>query len=294
MNVRSRLRGGAGVGADTTQDVMNALGNEIRNSTGEVIASWNATGPSWITTKPTGSCTFTRPDGSNAGITALNTALDGNTGCVDFARSTRGPVDFSTTDLTFIPYAKDALSWAKRWDSPLPDDLTTAQLHDIYACTLTSLNGVPLTPHLPLGAAEEARFLAFIAVATPGPCVTTGPYLQENDGTALVGAGDIMPYSTAQYVAQETLVVDDRRGDSVLGKVNGFAPSDGEFTTNWYFPFLYDVYNVVPTAELSDPVFAATFVGPASAVCANTELISEYSFLTIGTDCGRTDLKGEK
>ncbi|MER5793500.1 hypothetical protein ABT137_34575, partial [Streptomyces sp. NPDC001980] len=109
----------AGVGSDTTQDVMNALGNAITNSNGKVIASWNATGTSPITTKSTGSCTITRPDGSGAGITALNTALDGNTGCVDFARSSRGPNNTTTTDLTFIPYAKDAVSWVKQDGSAL-------------------------------------------------------------------------------------------------------------------------------------------------------------------------------
>ncbi|MFD4597230.1 substrate-binding domain-containing protein [Streptomyces sp. NPDC058464] len=285
----------AGVGSDTTQDVMNALGNAITNSNGKVIASWNATGTSPITTKATGSCTITRPDGSGAGITALNTALDGSTGCVDFARSSRGPNNTTTTDLTFIPYAKDAVSWVKQDGSALPDDLTTAQLKAIYECTLTSLNGVTLTPILPQSASgTRAFFLSSIGVTTPGSCVTSNSTIQENDGSIVDSAGDIFPYSVAQYTAQETSVVDDRRGDAVLGSVNGVVPrNEDDLSLNLSFPYLRNVYNVVPTAKLSDSLIADTFVGTGSKVCANTSTITDYGFGALGSDCGSTTLKGE-
>ncbi|MFF7469721.1 substrate-binding domain-containing protein [Streptomyces sp. NPDC008092] len=285
----------AGVGSDTTQDVMNALGNAITNSNGKVIASWNATGASPITTKGSGSCTIARPDGSGAGITALNTALDGSTGCVDFARSSRGPNNTTTTDLTFIPYAKDAVSWVKQDGSALPDDLTTAQLKAIYECTLTSLNGVTLTPILPQSASgTRAFFLSSIGVTTPGSCVTSNSTIQENDGSVIDSAGDIFPYSVAQYTAQETSVVDDRRGDAVLGSVNGVVPrNEDDLSLNLSFPYLRNVYNVVPTAKLSDALIAATFVGTGSKVCANTSTITDYGFGTLGSDCGSTTLKGE-
>ncbi|MEV5849257.1 substrate-binding domain-containing protein [Streptomyces sp. NPDC048179] len=285
----------AGVGSDTTQDVMNALGNAITNSNGKVIASWNATGSSTITTKATGSCTINRPDGSGAGITALNTALDGSTGCVDFARSSRGPNNTTTTDLTFIPYAKDAVSWVKQDGSALPDNLTTAQLQAIYTCSLTSLNGVALTPILPQSASgTRAFFLSSIGVSTPGSCVTTNSSIQENDGSVIDSAGDIFPYSVAQYTAQETSVVDDRRGDAVLGSVDGQGPrNEDDLSLNLSFPYLRNVYNVVPTAKLSDTLIADTFVGTGSKVCANTTTITDYGFGTLGSDCGSTTLKGE-
>ncbi|MGY5060638.1 substrate-binding domain-containing protein [Streptomyces sp. 900105755] len=285
----------AGVGSDTTQDVMNALGNAITNSSGKVIASWNATGSSTITTKGSGSCTITRPDGSGAGVTALNTALDGNTGCVDFARSSRGPNNTTTTDLTFIPYAKDAVSWVKQDGSALPDNLTTAQLKAIYECTLTSLNGVTLTPILPQSASgTRAFFLSSIGVTTPGSCVTTNSSIQENNGSIVDSAGDIFPYSVAQYTAQETSVVDDRRGDAVLGSVDGQAPrNEDDLSLNLSFPYLRNVYNVVPTAKLSDSLIAATFVGTGSKVCTNTTVITDYGFGTLGSACGSTTLKGE-
>ncbi|MBK3571815.1 substrate-binding domain-containing protein [Streptomyces sp. MBT62] len=324
MNVKTRLRIGAGVGAvalglgalaapayadpssatdyrqltgvgsDTTQDVVNALGDAITNSSGKVIASWNATGSSTITTKGTGSCTIARPDGSGAGITALNTALDGSTGCVDFARSSRGPNNTTTTDLTFIPYAKDAVSWVKLDGSALPDNLTTAQLKAIYECTLTTLNGVALTPILPQSASgTRAFFLSSIGVTTPGSCVTSNSTIQENDGSAVDSAGDIFPYSVAQYTAQESFVVDDRRGSAVLGSVNGQAARNDDLTLNLSFPYLRNVYNVVPTAKLSDTLIADTFVGTGSKVCANSSVITLYGFGTLGSDCGSTTLKGE-
>jgi ABC-type phosphate transport system substrate-binding protein len=284
----------AGVGSDTTQDVVNALGDAITNSSGKIIASWNATGSSTITTKGAGSCTITRPDGSGAGITALNTALDGSTGCVDFARSSRGPNNTTTTDLTFIPYAKDAVSWVKQDGSALPDNLTTAQLKAIYECTLTSLNGVALTPILPQSASgTRAFFLSSIGVTTPGSCVTSDSTVQENDGSVVDSAGDIFPYSVAQYTAQETFVVDDRRGDAVLGSVGGVAARNDDNTLNLSFPYLRNVYNVVPTAKLSDTLIADTFVGTGSKVCANTATITNYGFGSLGSGCGSTTLKGE-
>jgi ABC-type phosphate transport system substrate-binding protein len=283
----------AGVGSDTTQDVVNALGDAITNSSGKVVASWNATGTATVKTKATG-CEITRPDGSGAGITALNTALDGSTGCVDFARSSRGPNNTTTTDLTFIPYAKDAVSWVKQDGSALPDNLTTAQLKAIYECTLTTLNGVTLTPVLPQSASgTRAFFLSSIGVTAPGSCVTSGSTIQENDGSAVDSAGDIFPYSVAQYTAQESLVVDDRRGDAVLGSVNGAAARNDDLTLNLDFPYLRNVYNVVPTAKLSDALIAATFVGTGSAVCQNSSVITTYGFGALGADCGSTTLKGE-
>ncbi|MGX9883681.1 substrate-binding domain-containing protein [Streptomyces sp. NPDC002276] len=284
----------AGVGSDTTQDVVNALGDAITNSSGKVIASWNATGSSTITTKATGNCTIARPDGSGAGITALNTALDGSTGCVDFARSSRGPNNTTTADLTFIPYAKDAVSWVKQDGSALPDSLTTAQLKAIYECTLTTLNGVTLTPILPQSASgTRAFFLSSIGVTTPGSCVTSNSTIQENDGSAVDSAGDIFPYSVAQYTAQESFVVDDRRGEAVLGSVNGVVARNDDLTLNLSFPYLRNVYNVVPTSKLSDSVIASTFVGTGSKVCANTSVITLYGFGTLGSDCGSTSITGE-
>ncbi|MFC9591012.1 hypothetical protein [Streptomyces sp. NPDC056944] len=283
----------AGVGSDTTQDVVNGLGNVVVNALGQkVIASWDATGTATIKTKATG-CVINRPNGSSAGIDALRNAVDTNSGCLDFARSSRGPADTSTTDLTWIPFAKDAVSWVKRSDSALPNDLTAAQLKAIYECTTTSLNGVALTPILPqANSGTRQFFLASIGVTAPGACVQQG--VQENDGTVLDTAGDIAPYSVAQYTAQEKAVVTDRRGAAVLGSVGTVAPRNADKTLNLSFPFTRDVYNVVPTAKLTNATISSTFVGSSSKVCAAGTTIAGYGFGTLGTACGATSVKGER
>ncbi|WP_318208859.1 MULTISPECIES: substrate-binding domain-containing protein [unclassified Streptomyces] len=283
----------AGTGSDTTQDVMNGLGNVVVNAIGQkIIASWDATGTATIKTKATG-CVINRPNGSSAGIDALRNAVDTNSGCLDFARSSRGPADTSTTDLTWIPFAKDAVSWAKRSDSTLPSDLTATQLKDIYECNLTSLNGVALTPVLPqANSGTRQFFLSSIGVTAPGSCVQQG--VQENDGTVLDTAGDIAPYSVASYTAQEKGVVTNRRGAAVLGSVGTVAPRNADKTLNSAFPFLRDVYNVVPTAKLTNATISSTFVGSTSKVCAATTTITNYGFGALGTACGATTIKGER
>ncbi|WP_306330451.1 substrate-binding domain-containing protein [Streptomyces venezuelae] len=283
----------AGVGSDTTQDVMNGLGNVVVNAIGQkIIASWDATGTATIKTKATG-CVINRPNGSSAGIDALRNAVDTNSGCLDFARSSRGPADTSTTDLTWIPFAKDAVSWVKRSDSTLPSDLTATQLKDIYECNLTSLNGVALTPILPqTNSGTRQFFLSSIGVTTPGACVQQG--VQENDGTVLDSAGDVAPYSVASYTAQEKGVVTNRRGSAVLGSVGTVAPRNADKTLNLSFPFLRDVYNVVPTAKLTNATISSTFVGSTSKVCAANTTITNYGFGSLGTACGATTVKGER
>ncbi|MDT9688828.1 substrate-binding domain-containing protein [Streptomyces sp. P9(2023)] len=283
----------AAVGSDTTQDVMNGLGNSVRDAANaKIIASWNATGSATIKTKAT-NCVINRPNGSSAGIDALRNAVDTASGCVDVARSSRGPVDFTSTDLTFIPFARDAVTWAKRSDSTLPSNLTAADLKGIYECTVTSLNGVALTPILPqANSGTRQFFLSSINVTTPGSCVTQGA--QENDGTVLDSAGDVVPYSVAQYIAQAKGTVTDRRGAAVLGSIDGVAPRNTDSTLNSSFPLARDVYNVVPTAKLGDPVIASTFAGATSKVCTDTATVTNYGFGTIANCGDSTTLRAER
>ncbi|MFI6642111.1 hypothetical protein [Streptomyces sp. NPDC050504] len=283
----------AGVGSDTTQDVVNGLGTAI--DSGSLIASYNATGSATIKTRAA-NCVIPRPNGSSAGINALRNAVDNNTGCLDFARSSRGVADSSTTDLTWIPFGKDAVSFAVRGDSALPKALTKAQLVSIYTCQTTSLNGVALTPLLPqAGSGTRSFFLGKLGLteSTFGSCVNDT--VQEHNGEALDSAGDIAPYSIAQYIAQsnEPDGVVDRRGAAVLGSIDGVAPRNANGTLNVGFPFNRDVYNVVPTAKLTNATIASTFVGSNSKVCNQTSVISTYGFGGLGTACGSTTLKGE-
>ena len=284
----------AGVGSDTTQDVVNGLGDAVDNGT--LIASYNATGTATIKTRPD-DCVIARPDGSSAGIDALRNAVDNNTNCLDFARSSREPADKSTQDLTWIPFAKDAVTYAVRGDSPLPLDLSTDDLQAIYKCEITDIGGTHLTPLLPqANSGTRSFFLSTIGVTeadiTAGGCVDGT--IQEHDGRFLDSAGDIMPYSIAQYVAQGNNIpgVENRHGAAVLASLNGVAPVvNGKL--NPAFPVQRDVYNVVPTAKLTDPTIADTFVGATSKVCAQTDVINLYGFGT-NANCGSTSLKGER
>lgn len=53
----------AGVGSDTTQDVVNGLGTAV--DSGALIASYNALGTATVKTRATG-CQIARPNGSSA------------------------------------------------------------------------------------------------------------------------------------------------------------------------------------------------------------------------------------
>ncbi|MFE1959584.1 hypothetical protein [Streptomyces sp. NPDC059479] len=320
-----------GVGSDTTQDVGNGLGLAIADPNNSpsprLIASYNATGttpPTPIKTRAL-NCSITRPNGSSAGIDALRADLSAPAGptknCIDFARSSRGPVDTTTSNrLTFVPFAKDAVTVAVRSNSLLNDGVgfTTAQLTDIYNCVPAALTRTYSTPSGPVtitlkpllpqsGSGTRTFFLEKIGVTTPGSCVDGT--VQEHDGTALTDPGHLAPYSIAQYIAQTGSVpgVPDRHGVTVLTRVNGVAPRvAGKLNTA--FPYARDVYNVVPTARLNggttpdaDLISAfetipATPTTPAviAKVCAQTATIEQYGFGTIGTACGGTSIKGER
>ncbi|MFB7269062.1 hypothetical protein [Streptomyces sp. NPDC056244] len=298
-----------GVGSDTTQDVGNGLGLAIADPNNspstKLIASYDATGSSPIKTRAV-NCSIPRPNGSSAGIDALRADLAAPAGsttknCIDFARSSRTPADTTTsTKLTWIPFAKDAVTVVVRSGSPLNTTVgfTTQQLHDIYTCTKTTHNGVALKPLLPqLNSGTRTFFLGKINVteAQVGTCVNGT--VQEHDGTALTDNGNIAPYSIAQYIAQTGGVVTDRHGVTVLLKVDGIEPRVGG-QLNVAFPYNRDVYNVVPTAKLTggatpDADLISAFETNTSKVCAQTGVITDYGFGTIA-NCGNVTLKGER
>lgn len=286
----------AGAGSDTTQDVVNGLGDVVKDASGnKIIASYDALGSATVKTRAL-NCVINRPNGSSAGITALANDVAAGTNCLDFARSSRG---FKTagTNLTWIPFAKDAVSVAVRDDSALYAggalNVTTAQLKSIYQCTTTTLNGVALTPLLPqAGSGTRAFFLEKIGLtdAQVGACVDQT--VQENNGLALNSAGDLAPYSVAQYIAQVNGAVTDIHGVADVVQVNGTAPYTAAFTLNTGFTYARDVYNVVPTAKLTDPAVSATFVGSASKVCAAASTITGHGFGSLGSGCGATGITG--
>ncbi|MBC7596321.1 MAG: hypothetical protein H7288_20725 [Kineosporiaceae bacterium] len=318
----------AGVGSDTTQDVVGGLTTLAPT----VVGSWNAVGSdptiTTITTK-NGGLAFKRPNGSGDGVYALSMSAGAGTGIynnvnilgqLDYARSSSPPVG-SNSDLTYIPFATDAVSYAFNGASAFPTDVplgdTTSDgtvaftLRNIYNCRVTSFsdaggNDVTIAPLLPQAGSgtrsywEKQTGLDDTKLPT---CVTDrNGSVEEHNGTALTGTGDIMPYSIAQYIAQGrhsaiiTSTVVERRGNAVLGKVGSVSPflmSGTTLTLNPSFPIKRPVYNVVQTSRLAEPAIASTFVGSMSTVCsaAGQTIIKSYGF-AVASNCGVTSIVG--
>ncbi|PZF84551.1 substrate-binding domain-containing protein [Jiangella anatolica] len=277
----------AGVGSDTTQDVLNGLGVAVGG--GDVIASWDARGTATISTKDAAqnaNCqNMVRPNGSGQGRTALQ-ASEGSgqwqgktiTGCVDFARSSSAPGSPNTNGTyTYIPFGVDAVTYAVHsnavTDLGFPANLTRRQLEGIYKCVITRINGIDVNPLLPqTGSGTRAFWLAQVDILedelSSYPCIDQrNNTVQEHDGRVLQwsltgNTADIVPFSVAQFVAQgnagEThdgvlIDVENRRGSAVLGRVNNVAPTTGtaaDPVLNVNFPIVRDVYNVVPTHDI--------------------------------------------
>jgi ABC-type phosphate transport system substrate-binding protein len=214
-----------GVGSDTIQNVMDALGVKYDAGHTTKLYSWDATNPTTgaigdpIVTK-SGCASIPRPNGSSAGITALDTQ-NGTTGghpCMDFARSSR---DRSSSDpayaaggIAFTDLAGDAVTWAANSTTDAPATLTQAQLVSIYECTVTNWNQVggksaTIKAFLPqTGSGTRAFFLTALGngtAITPGSCVSdNGGTLEENEGVnpVLAGPQTIFPYSIGKYIAE--------------------------------------------------------------------------------------------
>lgn len=232
------------VGSDTLQDVLNALTNGT-SATGVVVrstaaglqaASFDATGSTTIQTKPAGA-RFGRPNGSGDGVRALSRSIDGApytsatpgsptnvtiTGQVDVARSSSGATVVTNGPLLYIPFGRDALSYAHSGgDNAAFDHIDQATLKGIFECTITQVGGVTVVPVIPQsGSGTRTDFLSKAGLGTGttlGGCVVVG---QEHDTNSLANgaafpANAITPMSAAQWVAQNTGAGVDRRGAGV-------------------------------------------------------------------------------
>jgi hypothetical protein len=325
----------SGVGSDTIQDVLNGLGSQI-----PAIGSYDAVDPSNgaaggnIVTKSAGA-SYIRPNGSGDGVKALSDSIEGGThlwngvniqGQVDFARAS-GFQGSTGTDVAYIPFALDAVSYAVNAGSDFPrnivlgsaaDSASRFSLYNIYHCIKTSYtdsNGdtVAIHPLTPQSGSGTAKFWATTLGFSDGSLPTcvkrvntdaTPATVEEHNGTTIDDAGDIVPFSIAQYIAQGNhasitqafgVNVTERRGNVTLGSINGqpaIRESGTSTVMNPSFPVTRQVFNVVSTARItgSDPI-VATFVGAGSAVCSQGALIQKFGFQTIA-NCGDTTLQG--
>jgi len=298
----------AGTGSDTTQDVLNGLAGDITGVTGitiggnKVIASYNATGTASIQTKATG-CSFTRPAGSGQGVDALvaHTA----DGCLQFARSSANDSASRTgANLTYIPFAVDALGYVTRVGSGVPKALTVANLTTVYNCSGPAGGANPtIKPVLPhFGSGTRKFFLAQLGFTDAANFVSTaghtcirdqsvtnpGVGVEENDGTELTDPKEVVPYSVAQFIAETRgIEVADRHGSTLLRNISGVAPVQ----LNTDAIMHRDVYNVVPNAQIGAGTETnQVFVGPTSLVCTNTDTIKRFGFAPNGS-CGSTAIQ---
>ncbi|MFE2430951.1 Ig-like domain repeat protein [Streptomyces sp. NPDC059373] len=274
-----------GVGSDTTQDVLNALAGDTVNGTsyaatavkanGNGVASYDAVEPgtgsttSTITTRSGGNA-FLRPNGSGAGRTALSSSLTNGLyplaggvnvgGQIDFGRSSGGP-SVSGTALTYVPMARDAVGVAVLGSAL--QNLTIAQLHDIYAGTLTTVNGQTVHPYIPqTGSGTRKFFLGAIGLTDSdikSDVVTTVQENQAND--ALTATGALVPFSAASWIAQ----------------LNGVAP-DHSSTAAAAGAYLAGI-------ELDPTGAAGTYTAPVTTVGGKvTAVDSYYNNATFGRD----------
>ncbi|WP_405987339.1 hypothetical protein [Streptomyces sp. NBC_00872] len=276
-----------GVCADRVTPVLDALGQGN-------FACYGSSGSPIIEPRPA-NCQIARPNGSSAGIDALRRAIDTKAGCLDFAGVTRGPLDTSTQDLSWIQFGAEGVTAAVCGDSPLRGQpLTLTGLRQIYTCQTTQVAGIRVNPLLPQpGSATRSEWLSTLGIseAQLGACV--GGPVPENNGTVLTAAGHIVPFSISSYIAQMNGVQTDTRGRVVLAPVDGVAPITGQGTFNTHFPYIHLVYVVVDTARLVNTDINAAFVGASSRLCRNPAVTAFYGFGAL-SNCGTVAATGER
>ncbi len=301
-----------GVGSDTAQDVMEKVGTTLArsgysrnyNTTTTTFKLWgyDAVGSATIVTK-TGCAAITRPNGSGAGITALKADEARNTGCIDFARSSRVKNTATDGDLVFVPYARDGVTWAAfpsaaggtTFHAPL--NLTTAQLKAIYSCTVTRWNQVgganfPIVAFLPqAGSGTRSFFLSAIGVTAPGSCVKQPATLEENNG-ALIPATNrpnaIVPFSTAKWIAEKRTVSTDVRSGAVLRRINSTSPLTATGTLNASFSagYLRLLFNVIKPVDRTKVQFTKIF-SRTGYICTHPSVATAFGFAALpSTQCG--------
>jgi hypothetical protein len=293
-----QLGAAIGVGSDTIQDVANAFAGNTNSinyvpiqssvATGQrQITSFDAIPPAGvtgtcITVKP-GAPTIDRPNGSTQGRRALSRAIDGTgygntvapvncgginnvSGLIQFARSSAGPAAGDLgTDLTYIPFGRDGVSFAYYRAAGAPvTTLTRAQLTTLFTTGPQTIGGVRIVPcgiqagsgtftfwntvttaNTTQEAAATAECNALVANALGGRA-------EENDGNALKARGDalaavpatandqvIIGFSAASFIAKSNLVApgtppaavgmgavsDNGSGVNLGSPVTGVAPT---------------------------------------------------------------------
>ena len=236
------------VGSDTLEGAVNMLVNgpvdeDLRTLTtqGKSMGSFDATGSACIQTKPN-KAPMSRPNGSSDGIKALSRSIlgtsyqsaqslcvEGNnkviSGFVDIARSSSTADEASGGALYNIPFGRDAIAYAYHKDSTATGitTLTKAQITEIFKCDFADTSIIPVLPQA--GSGTRKDFLSKLSITeaslelkTNGGCVEIG---QEHDGTSLTAVNKIMPMSASRWVAMNTGMYKDLRGNALIAGIQG-------------------------------------------------------------------------
>jgi ABC-type phosphate transport system substrate-binding protein len=320
----------AAVGSDTSQDVMEALSNVVKDAAGNpIISNYKSTPVGRTITTRTGNanCSFTVPRNSGEGRDALSAALRGATfngggastpvispnmtGCVDIARSSSGGNPTTSPGvgkMTYIPFATDSVTFATKASSSLPHKLNINTLKALYTA-----NGTPgsaacsnFAPLIPTAGSGTRGFFATLLGITDatigtagswGTCVAdtqaNGNPIQEHDGRFLTAGNQLVPFSTAQFIAQQSAVIADIRGSASLGAIDFGASGTANAISPVALQTSYGsatrpLYNIVSTDALADTRITDALVGPSSKVCLATSTIQQYGLAPLGSTCGNT------
>jgi ABC-type phosphate transport system substrate-binding protein len=232
------------VGSNTDENLFNALSASYdatipakdHSAKRPYLYTWNATKPGSTSTTPTtivtkaGFKAITRPNGSGAGLTALDDSqaitVKGKTYyAVDFARSSSGRSSSAPAPKPggdgYVALAEDAVTYATRDTGATktvpatyaPKSLTLAQLKAIFLCTDTTWGEVgatgaaatqPIKAYLPQpGSGTLSFWLKALGITAPGTCVSQAP--EENQGLSSFfnSPNAIFIYSVADWIAQK-------------------------------------------------------------------------------------------
>jgi ABC-type phosphate transport system substrate-binding protein len=295
-NPPTDIRPLAGMGSDTTFDVMNALsevtligGNKAFSSynplpAGQLVSTKAAgfTNPNCNTTNPGGG--VPRANGSGAGRDALTASMTvGNAiqGCLDFARSSSTTVN---ANQTFVPMATDGLTYAYPLNGDIGSSATLADLQGIYSCTITGF--APLIPQSGSGTRTSWATLMGISATTLPACVHdvkagTATPIEEHDGRVFTAGNQLVPFSVAQYISQTFGAAADRRGTAQLGQIGAVSPlllNPNQASTRV-------IGNILPTTEfnnaasISNDVFVNNGTGTSQICVTGKATIERFGFL---------------
>lgn len=311
-------------GSDTTDEVMQALAEDSAAlaTSGKQVANFSAIGTPATVVTQSGCTAITRPNGSGAGRTALINSLVAGDNCVQGARSssltlTATPAGAS---LVYIPFAREAVSYAVTNTSNVSTNATIDRLQKFYKCQ-NSTGTVQANPQtkvmLPQSSSGTRKFWLKTLFGSETPAAgTLGATIAGNSATGAVTSGcvedgtdefgaliqehqggkvndnELVPYSVGQWTSQASgVVAADLRGKTRLAQIESTNPyTSGALIQR-------DLYNVfpaayIPTTNTTAAAVAARalFMSSSAQICTNAaaKAIIQRFGLLLASNCGDT------